>query len=253
MYVPITSSDSWDFNPRAPYGARLYSKLQVLILITDFNPRAPYGARRHRRNRESRDNRISILAPHTGRDPSRQKRRRCPSRQFQSSRPIRGATGHIPPGLHQLPGFQSSRPIRGATCCCRHRSAPGKHFNPRAPYGARLERRRVYGILHSISILAPHTGRDVKLERLQTRSEIFQSSRPIRGATLAADATFHVIHNFNPRAPYGARPPPLSDLEPLPEISILAPHTGRDLRIAHKPFTVCGFQSSRPIRGATAD
>ena len=56
------------FNPRAPYGARLSvleSHRQVCVY---FNPRAPYGARRPLRQSKFVVLRISIHAPHTGRD-----------------------------------------------------------------------------------------------------------------------------------------------------------------------------------------
>jgi len=81
---------------------------------------------------------ISIHAPHTGRDfyPGRLFFVPCP---FQSTRPIRGAT--INPN-HQgdKSTFQSTRPIRGATPVHLMDGHSLLHFNPRAPYGARLAR-----------------------------------------------------------------------------------------------------------------
>ena len=78
---------------------------------------------------------ISIHAPHTGRDfdgiggfPL------C--WEFQSTRPIRGATSRST-FLHVLNSFQSTRPIRGAT--------------------SKIWKCHPYA---SISIHAPHTGRD---------------------------------------------------------------------------------------------
>ena len=56
-------------------------------------------------------------------------------------------------------------------------------FNPRAPYGARLQRMGWLPFDRFISIHAPHTGRDL--------------------LPLAALSVMRV--NFNPRAPYGAR------------------------------------------------
>ena len=57
---------------------------------------------------------------------------------------------------------------------------------------------------------------------------IFQSTRPIRGATEQAEPT-----------------------EMPSEISIHAPHTGRDLHAERCCARIVGFQSTRPIRGAT--
>ena len=172
----------------------------------------------------------------------------------------------------------------------------------------------------SISIHAPHTGRDQRQTFMSTQTFLFQSTRPIRGATVhfpptkiaAKRISIHAPHtgrdcdsllrspspcNFNPRAPYGARPVGFirifvhdrlfQSTRPIrgatnaqtlrefsAEISIHAPHTGRDhqrradsLRTPisiHAPHTgrdcgpgddklcVSAFQSTRPIRGATS-
>ena len=86
-----TIVQSPNFNPRAPYGARLRT-ICFAMTSTHFNPRAPYGARpaavllfgrrflkfqstrpiRGATNRLAHNmlcNNISIHAPHTGRDP----------------------------------------------------------------------------------------------------------------------------------------------------------------------------------------
>ena len=126
---------------------------------------------------------ISIHAPHTGRDLTQSISRICIT-QFQSTRPIRGATKPMGNGC-------------GAGC---------PYFNPRAPYGARRERESSNGQPKEISIHAPHTGRDA--------GEV----RPHRSGA----------------------------------ISIHAPHTGRDKLLLLFSFKLDKFQSTRPIRGATA-
>ena len=171
-----------------------------------FNPRAPYGAR-HRGKHDPRD-----------------------QPQFQSTRPIWGATGSA---WTPESGYQN--------------------FNPRAPYGARLfvlpggdspepisihaphmgrDPRRVraynaareisihaphmgrdYGVsqlseLVDISIHAPHMGRDVPFKINQLGCSAFQSTRPIWGATSCGDGADTQDKDFNPRAPYGARRSP---------------------------------------------
>ena len=57
---------------------------------------------------------------------------------------------------------------------------------------------------------------------------LFQSTRPVRGATITSKGACRPCQHFNPRAPCGAR----QDNEDL----------GRPL---------CKFQSTRPVRGAT--
>ena len=126
--------------------------------------------------------------------------------QFQSTRPVRGATGP-----EQAPGFENCISIHAPRagrdndwpCFARSKS----YFNPRAPCGARL-------------VL------DLEL--------------------------FLILINFNPRAPCGARLA-LHDGKAYPwEISIHAPRAGRDKRLQERIDEVEKFQSTRPVRGATA-
>ena len=56
----------------------------------------------------------------------------------------------------------------------------------------------------------------------------FQSTRPIRGATIPATTGATSSNHFNPRAPYGARHNPFNEVGSSLPISIHAPHTGRD-------------------------
>ena len=80
---------------------------------------------------------------------------------------------------NENPGaFQSPRPLRGATELC----FSGGNFNPRAPCGARLG-----------DVLA------------LTPAQIFQPTRPLRGATPRWSYSLPRAY-FNPRAPCGARP-----------------------------------------------
>ena len=203
--------------------------------------------------------------------------------QFQSTRPVRGATqvagfsavakyyvsihaprtGRDPPGTIQhdhlarpsfnkgdatASKFQSTRPVRGATqpaVSIRCASADSRGFNPRAPYGARplkpAPRRDP-----EVSIHAPRTGRDC----FKPSKILFQSTRPVRGATLQAcfnprapcgarsscySSSEGMKMGFNPRAPYGgARRAPCGARHERSErssryVSIHAPRAGRDL------------------------
>ena len=146
------------FNPRAPYGARPCGDWGFRRINKDFNPRAPYGARRQTVIQLAKLLAISIHAPHTGRDHKR----------------------------------RTIQPYQ-------------RYFNPRAPYGARPPAGPQCQRYCAISIHAPHTGRDVTVMLLlvsvaisihaphtgrdgcclpvpRVRS-LFQSTRPIRGAT----------------------------------------------------------------------
>ena len=148
-------------------------------------------------------------------------------KEFQSTRPIRGATHQYEQGS---PGQDISihAPHTGRDSSIRAgESGPG-YFNPRAPYGARRDSstnvaniaefqstRPIRGAttalwsmavtVGKISIHAPHTGRDPTTTRDTPRTSGFQSTRPIRGATSSIRAGDSGPGYFNPRAPYGAR------------------------------------------------
>ena len=148
------------FNPRTPRGVRLdkrhlepppeleFQSTRPMRGATrrsprrdtsprDFNPRAPCGARLGPERHQHGHHAISIHAPHAGRD--RRSPGSCtPSPRFQSTRPMRGATGAGSPGRFFQSDFNPRAPcgarprqdLRGHLC--------GLHFNPRAPCGARL-------------------------------------------------------------------------------------------------------------------
>ena len=169
---------------------------------------------------------ISIHAPHAGRD------------------------SFIRDNYASQVGFQSTRPMRGATVQYLHTFSGEEDFNPRAPCGARRAE-RTDGIQRDcISIHAPHAGRDCLLVHIVHRSghfnprapcgarrsgvpllpiekDLFQSTRPMRGATTRGRASLLCLIHFNPRAPCGARPLK-SSIWRYDTISIHAPHAGRD-------------------------
>ncbi len=171
-----------------------------------FNPRAPYGAR---------------LVPCYGDTPA--------AAVFQSTRPIRGATRSHAVAHGVPPGFQSTRPIRGATGYPPGRRCRLGNFNPRAPYGARRAPAAGWAGTATISIHAPHTGRDDDAAEAALEGQLFQSTRPIRGATTDTGQTPPAVGHFNPRAPYGARHVDFLQVVRVVAISIHAPHTGRDV------------------------
>ena len=79
-----------------------------------------------------------------------------------------------------------------------------------------------------ISIHAPHTGRDDRYQSGTPSSEAFQSTRPIRGATVFMAALLTSL-GISIHAPHTGRDMIGSaDLSIDAVISIHAPHTGRD-------------------------
>ena len=110
------SPASYCFNPRAPHGAR-HGPRHTPGSRNRFNPRAPHGARPAGELVSGPHRVVSIHAPRTGRDLN--------------------AVGVPSSDIV----FQSTRPARGATAALRIRPWRRSRFNPRAPHGARLERR----------------------------------------------------------------------------------------------------------------
>ena len=171
--------------------------------------------------------------------------------EFQSTLPIRGATGPTTDSSLSLPNFNPRSPY-GERPGRSRGTLVGRNFNPRSPYGER----------HAVDVDG-------------SSATTFQSTLPIRGATIDAlrmghgkAISIHAPHtgsdkplanpatkpiNFNPRSPYGERPDSLEPSICLPYISIHAPHTGSDSEESTSPPWGTVFQSTLPIRGATAN
>ena len=178
--IRIRSRRRWYFNPRAPRGARLFatkvapqfsafqstrpgwgattSATAPTTPRSNFNPRAPRGARPRVLSDLWPLLGISIHAPHAGRD--RCSPARSPARRYFNPR--------APCGARLL------RIVIGRRCY---------HFNPRAPCGARQRRRQDLRSASTISIHAPHAGRDLREVEDAKGMKTFQSTRPMRGAT----------------------------------------------------------------------
>ena len=124
--------------------------------------------------------------------------------------------------------FQSTRPVRGATCMFVVRCSCMKHFNPRAPCGARPPGTRTRERNDMISIHAPRAGCDSRpaLPGGVVRAISIHAPRAGRDRSSSPRRARRI--NFNPRAPCGAQ------------------HYYHTAIISDKQF-----QSTRPVRGAT--
>ena len=148
---------------------------------------------------------------------------------FQSTLPIRGATGHEvaikdkqPISIH-TPHTGSDRypcrysgqrkisihtPHTGSDPISGSRRAVTSYFNPHSPYGERQGQCSGTGRCRSISIHTPHTGSDSRTSRSFLQLMEFQSTLPIRGATLWQMVRKAQPTDFNPHSPYGERREP---------------------------------------------
>ena len=211
------------FNPRAPCGARqktdaqyaddlefqstrpmrgaTHNKHTIGIHVCGFNPRAPCGARLYLGNEG-----LSII-------------------EFQSTRPMRGATTDILEE-RRYRMFQSTRPMRGATL------------------------RTSLGICRcTVSIHAPHAGRDSRSFAPLFEDICFNPRAPC-GARHDFDVSSLGRCCFNPRAPCGARRVLLHGGGRSALFQSTRPMRGAT-PVGNLPSQLYGFQSTRPMRGAT--
>ena len=141
---------------------------------------------------------------------------------FQSTRPLRGATAllginavvlsistHAPlagrdtstlPSCSTPAEFQPTRPLRGATSVRRFAGLRLKHFNPRAPCGARPGLSRRITTNRHFNPRAPCGARQLPRGTCQ-RIPGFQPTRPLRGATAAPLTARFTPHTFQPTRP----------------------------------------------------
>ena len=152
---------------------------------------------------ERADYRISIHAPRTGSDLSRNAFWICAKnfnprsphgeRQtgsenhlrdttFQSTLPARGATGANVGNMRTSKKFQSTLPARGATASCSAESCLPRYFNPRSPHGERLTGSRYFSFSAYFNPRSPH-GERLRSENNVNIRVLFQSTLPARGAT----------------------------------------------------------------------
>ena len=123
---------------------------------------------------------------------------------FLSPFPVRGATDAMP---HRWGGSYISihAPRAGNDSFLDRFSLMSEYFNPRSPCGER-------------PIFAPTLNFLVQ----------FQSTLPVRGATVEGHESFAIATDFNPRSPCGERPPCMPYFVTSQRISIHAPRAGSD-------------------------
>ena len=237
------------FNPRTPCGVRPRPNGGIHS-NSYFNPRTPCGVRRL-----------------------------CAMRRSARSR------------------FQSTHPLRGATCYSYTVYTRAANFNPRTPCGVRPRSPSIRYISPPISIHAPLAGCDFGVRRhghgrladfnprtpcgVRRRDERgqlwavgFQSTHPLRGATVGSQITHTVSGEFQSTHPLRGATIHIIACAVSGVISIHAPLAGCDQTITgvigaagdFNPRTPCGvrpvrrggqpqlkaFQSTHPLRGATS-
>ena len=265
--------------------------LRYLLDRISFNPRAPCGARPETIVSLQREWQVSIHAPRVGRDMGTQGRGdHCGGVSIHAPRvgrdmpplslaQIREVSIHAP-----RVGRDSGRMIWTPPTSCFNPRAPcgarpllfalavaDTGFNPRAPCGARLFIFMAIYLDTCFNPRAPCGARRID-ERIAKVYRLFQSTRPVWGATLAVGHFVWLIEFQSTRPVWGATRHARRRLSRR-RVSIHAPRVGRDsapteraadmtrfnprapcgARLFNKSFCPVnnGFQSTRPVWGAT--
>ena len=168
-----------NFNPRAPCGARPASTAGTIGEVT-FQSTRPVRGAPDQVHRGELAGSISIHAPRAGRDVALDQQQ-ANDVLFQSTRPVRGATRtHLPGPVHSR-DFNPRAP-----CGARHFAAVSGtavlDFNPRAPCGARRILPVRIAADPDFNPRAPCGARQESVAMSRDKA-IFQSTRPVRGAT----------------------------------------------------------------------
>ena len=192
---------SRDFNPRAPCGAR---QTTGLVRFEDevFQSTRPVRGATTTPFQNGTLNKISIHAPRAGRDwPGPED---CSDRTYFNPRAPCGARRVVSVVSPITGKFQSTRPVRGATRASAKYPC-SDYISIHAPRAGRDQARYPYSLGGDISIHAPRAGRDHGLRHAlglgidfnprapcgarhnpafrRRINQLFQSTRPVRGAT----------------------------------------------------------------------
>ena len=111
-------------------------------------------------------------------------------------------------------------------------------FNPRSPYGERRPGAVPVLEVFMISIHAPLTGSDSKKRYITISHVTFQSTLPLRGATATLRSFYSFWGYFNPRSPYGERPPNSVLLVDEVDFNPRSPYGERPANRNKRPHTV---------------
>ena len=169
-----------NFNPRAPCGAR-HVDFGAHVVRIHFNPRAPCGARPHSSMDCVKAFHFNPRAPCGARQDRQPDRRRTPG--FQSTCPLRGTTvGSFP--LRPKRYISIHVPLAGHDISSPIFSILARHFNPRAPCGARRDYHSPVWGGKEFQSTCPLRGTTISVRIWCTFYCKFQSTCPLRGTTL---------------------------------------------------------------------
>ena len=235
------------FNPRTPCGVRLTS-IDTHLTNVEFQSTHPLRGATHPGASGSYNLRISIHAPLAGCD-AMARVLKFPKNNFNPRTPC-GVRLLVDFAISIIQPFQSTHPLRGATrTVCRCGVCVG-HFNPRTPCGVRRSNNSDKDLWWEISIHAPLAGCDASrclssssthisihaplagcdpgTGRVQNAHSQFQSTHPLRGATISVIAAVNWVEFQSTHPLRGATGAGGGLLADQSGISIHAPLAGCD-------------------------
>ena len=124
-----------------------------------------------------------------------------------------------------------------------------KRFNPRAPCGARLQSDNNYQLRCVFQSTRPMRGATASFEFVNDSGSV-SIHAPHAGRDPSSPMSRRIRHSFNPRAPCGARPIAESGKNPKKGFQSTRPMRGATIDVVHD-YQDYEFQSTRPMRGAT--
>ena len=152
--------------------------------------------------------------------------------------------------------FQSTHPLRGATFRPMVLLASSIYFNPRTPCGVRRVATVSQEIQDGISIHAPLAGCDVAIRLTKDVMLEFQSTHPLRGATLVPCPRFRT-EKFQSTHPLRGATSRRTGRANIIVISIHAPLAGCDYRRSgraqrqdisiHAPLAGCDRERTKAV------
>ena len=204
VLVSVISLSAWHFNPRTPCGVRLVSRLQCLQYRGFQSTHPLRGATLPDAVRRDI---LRFQSTHPLRGATREGQISVGSMLFQSTHPLRGATVYLDFGMEDI-NISIHAPLAG----CDGQSAPARwrspisihaplagcdwlhsvplrppyYFNPRTPCGVRPG---VHPAAGDDGYFNPRTPCGVRRSARPgiSRSRSFQSTHPLRGATVSYD------------------------------------------------------------------
>ena len=213
-------AESPAISTHAPLAGRDAAASSLLPFFFDFNPRAPCGARRQALPRVLGGEGFQPTRPLRGATPGRARSgsRKC---QFQPTRPLRGATRLCRCTTSRRSGFQPTRPLRGATESYHCTGGDDERISTHAPLAGRGVGRRKF------QPTRPLRGATLAEDRVG-HGESISTHAPLAGRDAQKKNAPTVARHFNPRAPCGARQLVTEDVVINIMISTHAPLAGRD-------------------------